>query len=150
MHSTGWDGSYAILGIMALFVFGSASAMRRAQARKEMEHRERMKALEVGLVPQPSGLDWPAAAVCIALGAGVPVGSFLVAWLAALTAGAPDGIWVAPVFVSFAAIGASRKLASRIIDPRPASRRDSFARQGNPAAKPAFDPDSFDVVGARG
>jgi hypothetical protein len=135
------------------FVFmGIAFGASKARRRKEMEHAERMKALEMGLVPLPSGLDWPAAAVCIAVGAGVPLGSFLVSWLATLTADAPDEIWIAPVLVSFAALGTTRKLAYRIIDPKSGLRKDLVERVSAPAGKDkeAFDPDAYDVVSSRG
>jgi hypothetical protein len=149
LHSMGFLEQFMTLGVLALVVIGIVSGLKQAQRRKELEHLERIKAMEMGLAPQPSGLDWPSAAVCIAIGAGVPIGSFVVAWLATLTADAPDGIWVAPVFVSFAAIGATRKLAYRIIDPRSGSKKPAYA-QSAPTGKPEFDPDAFDVVGSRG
>jgi hypothetical protein len=139
----------AVIGIVGLFLAGFLSANKQAHRRKEMEHLERMKALEMGVNPQAVGLDWPGAAVCIAIGAGVPIGSFLVAWLAALTAPVPHAIWVAPVFVSLAAIGSARKLAYRFIDPRSKSKKPAYARSV-PTGKPEFDPDAFDVVGSRG
>ena len=153
MHSIGFLESFAILGVvgLGLVIAGFTSGMKQAHRRKELEHLERIKAMEMGLAPQPTGLDWPAAAVCIAIGAGVPVGSFVVAWLATLTADAPDGIWVAPVFVSFAAIGSARKLAYRIIDPTKSGSGKGVIKQVPVSdGKPAFDPDAFDVVGSRG
>ena len=141
---------FVILGGLALIVIGALSKAKQAQRRKEMEHLERMKALEMGVAPSPVGMDWPAAAVCMAIGAGVPVGSFAICWLATLTADAPDGIWVAPVFVSFSAIGAARKLAHRVIDPRSGSKKKPTCARSAPAGKPEFDPDAFDVVGRRG
>lgn len=140
---------FFVLGIFALMVIGATSSIRQARRRKELEHLERIKAMEMGLVPAPSGLDWPAAAVCIAIGAGVPIGSFLICWLAALTANAPGGIWVAPVFVSFPAIVAARKVAYRMIDPRSGAKASGYARSA-PSGKPEFDPDAFDVVSSRG
>ena len=114
-----------------------------------MEHLERIKAMEVGLAPPPSGLDWPTAAVCIAMGAGVPVGSFAITWLATLTDETSGGIWVAPVFVSIPAIIAARKLAIRAFEPRPGAGKPDYV-PSSPAGKPAFDPEAFDVVGRRG
>ena len=139
-------------GLSTLMSIAVLSLMvHKAHRRREMEHAERMRALEMGLVPQPRGMDWPAAAVCIAIGAGVPIGSFIVAWLAVLTAAhTPKAIWVAPVFVSFAAIGAARKLAYRIIDPKSGPHKDLVGRSPSPAGKEAFDPDAYDVVGSRG
>jgi hypothetical protein len=141
---------FATLGFASLVIVGVATGVKQAHRRKELEHAERMKSLEMGLVPQPSGLDWPAASVCIAIGAGVPIGSFVVAWLAALTAHVPGVIWLAPVFVSFSAIDSARKLAYRVIDPKVGSRQGGPDRSASPAGKPEFDPDAFDVVGSRG
>lgn len=139
----------AAYGALALAFIGTTSWIRQARLDKEMERRERLKAMEMGLVPPPAGLSWPAAAVCIAIGAGVPIGSFLVAWLAVLTADVPAGVFVAPVFVSLSAVSAARKLAYRVIDPKSAAKTPSFA-QSKPAGKPEFDPDAYDVVGSRG
>jgi hypothetical protein len=137
-----WIGGLVLMGI--------SFAVKQARRRKEMEHAERMKSLEMGLVPQPSGLDWPAASICIAVGAGVPIGSFLVAWFATMTSDVPGEIWLAPVFVSFAAIGSTRKLAFRIIDPKNGLKSVSRAQTTSTVDKPAFDPDAYDVVGSRG
>ena len=139
-----WIGGLVLMGISFI--------VKQSGRRKEMEHSERMRALEMGVVPLPSGLDWPAAAVCIAVGAGVPIGSFVVAWLATMTSNVPGEIWLAPMFVSFAAIGATRKLAFRIIDPKSASAGKCGSRKqmASKVDKPAFDPDAYDFVGSRG
>ena len=105
--------------------------------------------MEMGLAPWPASLNWPAAVVCIAIGAGVPIGSFGICWLATLTAEVPDGIWFAPVFVSFSAVGAARKLAYRILDPKSGAKKPAYAQSAT-IGKPEFDPDAFDVVGSRG
>jgi hypothetical protein len=149
MFSINHIESFLSLGALSLIVIGIASSVRQARRRKEMEHLERMRAMEMGVVSQPSGLDWPAAAVCIAVGAGVPIGSFVVAWLASLTADVPHGIWVAPVIVSFPAIGTARKLAYRLIDPRSGPKQPVYSKP-MPVGKPEFDPEAFDVVGRRG
>jgi hypothetical protein len=143
----GFNEQLASLAGLALLAIWSMTGIKNAHRRKEMEHLERIKALEMGVVPQPGGLDWPSAAVCIAIGAGVPIGSFAVAWLAALTADVPRVIWVAPVFVSFSAISAARKLAYRAIDPKSGAKKSI---KSAPIGKPEFDPDAFDVVGSRG
>jgi hypothetical protein len=149
-YSTDVLGQFTALGVLGLLVvLGAASWGKQVHRRKEMEHFERIKAMEMGLAPPSAGLDWPGAAVCIAIGAGVPIGSFLVAWLAALTAPVPHAIWIAPMFVSFAAIGAARKLAYRLIDPRSKSKKPAYTKS-TPTGKPEFDPDAFDVVGSRG
>jgi hypothetical protein len=149
-ETTGTLELFAFLAVVGWMIIGSIQAVKKAQRKREMEHAERMRALEMGLVPQPRGLDWPAAAVCIAIGAGVPIGSFVVAWLASLTADVPKQIWLAPVFVSFAAIGSTRKLALRIIEPKGNARTFAREKSASSVEKPVFDPETFDVVGSRG
>jgi hypothetical protein len=149
LNPLGFNEPYAVLGVLALVTWGAIAGTRRAHRRKEMEHLERMRAMELGVAPAPVGMDWPAASVCIAIGAGVPIGSFAICWLATLTTHVPSGIFVAPVFVSFAAIGAARKLAHRVLDPRSGATKPAYARSAK-AGKPEFDPDAFDVVGSRG
>ena len=149
MHSMGFLEQFMSLVTLVLVGIWISFERKQAHRRKELEHLERIKAMEMGLTPQPTGLDWPAAAVCIAIGAGVPIGSFVVAWLASLTAQVPHAIWVAPVFVSLAAIGSARKLAYRIIDPKSGPKKKACVGS-TPTGKPAFDPDAFDVVGSRG
>jgi hypothetical protein len=149
-HSIDLPGQVLSLGSLALVIIWAASSNRQARQRKEMEHAERMKAMELGLAPQPYGLTWPAASICIAVGAGVPVGSFVVAWLAILTADAPPAIFVAPVFVSVAALNATRKLALRLIDPKAGVIHRPSSANAAPVGKPEYDPDAFDVVGRRG
>jgi hypothetical protein len=150
MRFTGTLELFAFLAVVCWMIIGSTQAVKKAQRKREMEHDERMRSLEMGLVPHPRGLDWPAATVCIAIGAGVPIGSFVVAWLACLTAGVPEQIWFAPVFVSFAAIGTARKLALRIIEPKGNARTFAREKSASSVEKPVFDPETFDVVGSRG
>ena len=143
------SGSEGVLGVAFVMSFVSlmiGMALHQGRRRKEREHAERMRAMELGLVPQPSGLDWPAAAVCIAIGAGVPLGSFAVAWLATLTTNVANEIWFAPVFVSFAAIGASKKLTYRMIDAKGGS---SVSARPTPVAKPEPSADAYDFAGHR-
>ena len=100
--------SSAQMVVIGLVVMGTIAGIGRSRRRHELEHLERIKAMEVGFVPRAAGMDWPLAAVCIAIGAAVPVVSFAIRWLATLPAEAPDIIWIAPAFVSFAAIGGAR------------------------------------------
>jgi hypothetical protein len=153
MRFTGTNASLELIAFLAVvcwMIYGATQSSKKARRQADMEHAERMKLLEMGLVPQPSGLEWPAAAVCIAIGAGVPISSFLVVWLACLTTKIPGPVWMAPVFVSFAAIGSTRKLALRIIDPRGKARTSAHEKSAWTVEKPAFDPEAFDVVGSRG
>jgi hypothetical protein len=119
-------------------------AMKYHRSKREWEHLERMKAMEMGL-PVPGTNAWPSAAA-IAIGAGVPLGAFLFTWLARLTAQTADEVFIAPVLVSAPAIFGGIYLANRLLTPARRTDDAALASRG----KPALDPDAYDVVGRRG
>lgn len=146
-------------------IFGIIQAGRK----REMEHKERLKALEMGL-PVPGSAPWPAL-MAIAIGAVVPVGA-LAAALAATAIGprAPTdhvalaawtsqnqatayyaNVWGGATGVGVTAVIAGAVLAWRYMGLRQKSDRDRYA-YGEPdyAAKPPFDPDAYDTVSQRG
>ena len=73
-------------------------------------HVERIEAMQLGITSRQSPIGWPGAAICIAIGAGVPVGSMLVAWLAMLTNDLPTEIFGIPLLISCSAIWAGSGL----------------------------------------
>ena len=121
---------------------------------REMEHDERIRAMElgVGMVPRKTEISWPGAAVCLGIGAGVPVGSMLVAWLATMTSDVGEGVFGIPLVISFGAIWTASSLANRMmgINDELESVAPNRPQPTQPAGKPAFDPDAYDVVGSRG
>jgi hypothetical protein len=125
--------------------------------KRQWTHRERMRAIEMGLMPVPEGRAWPAL-VAIAVGAGVPIGSFLMAWMATLTAHADTTVFGAAAFVSVVAIVAATKLTGRMLDLNDlnhaeSARRMAAARNGQAhdhAKPPALDPDAYDIASRRG
>jgi hypothetical protein len=123
--------------------------LRHSHRRREWEHMERMRAMELGLAPpsSPAGAFWPAMAA-IAIGAIVPIGAFLFAWLTSVMTSASDDIWAAAAGVgTVAAIGGS-VLAHRLIG---AHRAEPSRSVPEPYTKPAhYDPDAYDTVGRRG
>ncbi len=140
------------LCLSALFVF---LMIRNGQRRREWDHAERMRSLEMGLSVPPRDAPWAKAAICIAIGAGVPLISFVVTAIAfsnnALT---PGEIWIAPGLVSGASVIGTCILAGVLFqggskssqptdDERTAAHLRAFT-------KPAHDPDAVDVVGRRG
>lgn len=120
---------------------------------RELEHAERIRAMELGIVPQAAGMSWPGAAVCLGIGAGVPVGSMLIAWLAMFSNDLPSEIFGIPLLISFSAIWAAKSLADRMMgaaeETRPVAAPNRM-QAGRDGAKPRFDPDAYDVVGSRG
>ncbi len=73
---------------------------------------ERARLIELGFMPPRRDSRWPQAIYCLAVGAGVPIGTFLITWLASQAPNAPDHLWAAPTVVSVAAVVASMIVAS--------------------------------------
>ena len=117
-------------------------AFRHMAKKREFQHRERMRSLETGR-SMPGESIWPQAFVCAAVGAGVPVGAFFFTFLAWISSShTPGEIWLAPVVVSLAALMSSKVMALSLF--RMTNHETAME------AKPAFDPDAYDVVGSRG
>lgn len=140
-----------LIPIVALFipmvVVPAALGARYARQRREMEHAERMRALELGRrMPGERG-EATAMATAARIGAGVPVGVMGVAWLASVSSGpAGSDPWIAAGIISTAAVVSGAVLAFRAMGLAAAEAASASAR----AEKPAFDPDAYDHVGARG
>ena len=112
----------------------------------ERKHAEKMKALEMGLVPGPSG--WPLAFVCAAIGGGVPIGVTYFLWQASHQFAFDQSHWSLAVSLGVPAIVSASVLAWRGLASRSSSGQPALDRTID--AKPAFDPDAYDVVGSRG
>ncbi len=123
--------------------------LRHSHRRREWEHMERMRAMELGFAPPSStaGAFWPAM-TAIAIGAVVPIGAFLFAWLASLTTHAREEIWLTATGVGTSAVIGGSVLAHRLIG---VHRAEPSRSAPEPYVKPAhFDPDAYDTVGRRG
>ncbi len=137
-----------IVGMMIPMVIVPTTLILKHAARKrELDHIERMKGMELGCSPPPSSLGWPAALAASAIGVLVPLGSFGMTLVAVEATAAPEEIWFAPVVVSLAAL-----IASWVIFARGIASQLAWQSPQHPSslAKPAFDPDAYDVVGSRG
>lgn len=137
--------------LMPLALVPTIILMKQAGKRREWEHQERMRAMDLGLAPAgPSGgTFWPSMAT-IAIGAGVPIASLLFALLAQMTGRGGDEVWGCSAGVGVTAVLCGAVLGFRLIG--------SGRRASGPApsvfdhhAKPSqFDPDAYDTVGRRG
>src|SRR6516165_8140795 len=87
-----------------LIVAPMAIVAKHRRQRREWEHAERMRALELGQpLPDHRGHAWPAL-VTIFIGAGVPVGTFLISWLATVSTNhVTEQVFVGATVVSLAA-----------------------------------------------
>ncbi len=146
-----------VMALLIPIVVVPTSLLFRHRLRvREMEHDERIRAMElgIGMAPRKTEISWPGAAVCIGIGAGVPIGSMLVAWLAVLTNNNLSGeVFGIPMLISFAAIWTAKSLANRMMglpDDDESATAPDRVQAARETAKPKFDPDAYDVVGSRG
>lgn len=140
--------------LMPAVLVPSVLALKFRQRRREWEHQERMRSLEMG-VPLVQAQPWPAAAVAIALGLGTPAAAYLFSWMALVTASADAEIYIGTTIVSLVGILSGGRLALRLIPAGTTLLRSGEHAPPRPAVhaangKPSFDPDTFDVVGRRG
>jgi hypothetical protein len=105
----------------------------------ERKHAEKMKALEMGLIPSPS--QWPLAFVCSVIGAGVPIGVSCFLWMASLQADFNQNNWALAVSLGLPAILSASVLAWRGLNSRNSPGQPDLARTID--AKPTFDPETF-------
>jgi hypothetical protein len=158
-----------LLVLMVVFGFAAVPVIfgiMQANRKRELEHLERMKALEMGLVP-PGETAWPVGA-CIAIGAGVPIAALVVALAATLNppskylAFEERADWLAQnstdyfglVWGCAAGVGIIAVIVGGILTWRVLSRSRSATLTAIPPyptnAKTLLDPDAFDTVGRRG
>jgi hypothetical protein len=131
--------------ILPVVLVPTIIAMKHANRKREWEHLERMKALELGQ-PIPRNDTWWALG-SMAIGAGVPVGAMFCAWMASLTTKLGDHAWPAAAVLGVTGIIGGIKLGKCRFASRPAQRGLADVANGKPYAA---DPDAYDVVSRRG
>jgi hypothetical protein len=151
--------------VIALFVLGFFAVatlpiflhFRGERRKRELDHVERMRAIEVGRSypgeMKNSFLAFPQWAVphliAVSIGAVVPLGVFGCALLTSLIGGYHNDIWVAAGVVGLGSVICGTVLAGgafKMSASNPASdRSDSYV-----SSKPFVDEDAYDVVSSRG
>ena len=117
-----------------------AMAFKHAAKLRDLDHAERMRALELGRF-NPGDEQWTVATKLAAgIGAGVPIVTMLAATFATLEAGFHQDIWMASMVVGVAGVICGTCLA--------ASKSRGVADRSD--QKSVYDPDALDVVGRRG
>jgi hypothetical protein len=161
-----------LVGMVMMFTMVMLG-FRQARRKQEFVHAERLQALGMG-IPLGAQSAWPAA-VCIAIGAFVPVCALVVALIASVSpwrSNLPPSaeylpfheqvilqheqartvflatVWGTSSTVGVAGVIAASVLAWRLLSHKP--RIESDAVVSPSSRKPAFDPDAFDTVGRRG
>jgi hypothetical protein len=132
--------------LIPMIIVPVALGLKHAKLLRELEHAERMKALELGRTLPQDEPFWSPPKICVAIGAGVPIGVFFCAFLASQMGGRHEEVWVMAGFVGIAGVISGSVLASKYFNQR------HLAESSNPyaSAKPTVDADEFDVVSARG
>jgi hypothetical protein len=127
--------------LIPIIIVPTALGFKHARFLREVEHAERMKAMELGQT-LPEDQPWTPAHIAVAIGAGVPIAAMFIAFIAAPKAGSSEGVWMATMLIGVAGVIGGTVLASMQF-----SKRDQAAASDE---KPAYDPDAYDVVGRRG
>jgi len=104
-----------------------------------------MRALELGRTLAEDE-SWSPTTLAATIGAGVPLGSLAIAWLAGQSSPALAG----PISVAAGIVGLAGVICGTILAARLFAARATSASPGRHDEKPAYDPDAFDVVGSRG
>ena len=142
-----------IIPIVALtipiVVVPTALLFKHLRDSRRMLHAERMRAIERGQ-PFSAQSFWPSLAA-ISIGGLVPVGCFLVAWLASLTDAAGEEVFVGATILGIVAVVTGARLAtkllgsqqlktvadapllSRLLEPEAGELRPRLVRRGEPA-----------------
>jgi hypothetical protein len=129
-----------------LVVVPTALFFKHLGRRREMLHRERMRAIEMGQPPQgPASLVWPSLAA-LAIGAGVPICALLFAFLSARDDGGHKDTWIAAMMVGVAGVVGGVSLAVKMID----HANKSLAKSPEKPTPPHYDYDAYDTVSSRG
>ncbi len=116
--------------------------LRHERWKRQLEHTERMRALEMGRALPGDESWWTPPKVGLMIAAGVPVGTFFFAALATGAAGFQEGIWIPTMTVSLAAVIGGSIVAARAPQTATGSAQDVH--------KPVLEEDAYDVVSARG
>lgn len=141
---------------LPLLLVPTIMLLKQGQEKRHWRHLERMQALASG-APVPPLNAPPGTGAVIAIGAGVPIFAIFAALTTTLNAHSyiPNALersaiaWGCALIVSFGAMATGLILG--VLQHRAHAKNAShFAGSNYDSAKPAYDPDAFDVVSSRG
>lgn len=137
-----------LMGILLpIILVPTIMGIKYAQKERELDHAERMKALELGRTLPRDESWWSPARISVAFGVGLPIGVFL---CAAKASGEPNAwsliIWLSAGIVGLSGVLSGAYLAFHHFENAANPRRDADYA----GSKPEVDADAFDVVGNRG
>jgi hypothetical protein len=135
-------GFIAVIGGLAIAPLSIVLHLRNEQRRRELEHIERMQALEFGRTLPQDEPWWSPLRISLVIGGAVPLGVFLAVGSATAAVGFHDGMWIAASSVGMVSVICGSILAG---SNKRAKASSSFAD-----SKPRIEEDAYDVVSARG
>ncbi len=130
--------------LIPIVIVPTALGLKHARFLREVEHAERMRALELGRTPADDE-SWTPGNLAAAIGAGVPLGSLAIAWLAGQSTPALAG----PIATAAGFIGLGGVISGTILATRLSASRDRPSIPCRPDEKPAYDPEDHDFAGSR-
>lgn len=142
----------ALAGIaLPLFLVPAIILLRHSRLKRQWAHLERMEAIKRG-VPAPSARPTPGAGAVGVIGVGVPIAAVFCAWMSTLAVPHGHGdysiilvaiIWGGASIISAMALATALVLG--VLQHRALDR--AAKREAHASAKPAYDPDAFDLSG---
>lgn len=121
--------------------------LKHARFERQLEHEERMKALELGRTLPEDESWWTPPRLCAGIGIGVPIVVMGMAFSTTQSIGFRDEVWGMSVGVSTMAVICGALLTAKHFNQR-AAEAARLASQDYPKA--TYDADAFDVVSRRG
>jgi predicted permease len=120
--------------------------IRYKRYERELEHTERIKALELGRSLRSDDSWWTLPRISVAIGVGVPAVVFCCAWQASESLQDPKPAWICAAVVGTAAVISGSFLAARYFLGRDDPMQVGYGVNG----KSRVDADAFDLVSSRG
>ena len=141
-----------IFGMMIpIIIVPIAIIMKFVSLKRQLEHAERIKALEMGRTLPQDEPWWSPSRIAVAIGAGVPIASLAIAFMATEASGSREEVWAIAGTVGLAGVIGGTTLSVKHFNHK--ARMELAALEANQYpmnGKPEFDPDAYDVAGRRG
>src|SRR6185312_16780603 len=131
--------------VIPIVIVPTVLGIKHARFLREVEHAERMRAMELGRT-LAGDESWSPASVAVVIGAGVPIAAMLIAFMSGKSFHNVEqirAIWQTASTVGLGGVICGTALGAQLFSKR---------HQATPVSheeKPAFDPEAFDVVGRR-
>jgi hypothetical protein len=144
---------------LPLFLVPTIMLLKQSHQKRQWRHMERMQAIATG-APVPPATSTPGTGAVIAIGAGVPLFAIFCALVTTLNMRhyMPDSLaqtaiaWGCALVVSMGAMTTSLILGvlQHRAHAKATAASATYSEAQYDSTKPAYDPDSFDVVSRRG